>query len=181
MSVKRTVGIRQNREGRVTVASLGPFQQVLRFANLAGPGGDEDRVGQQFGPAARVGAQFGGIPQPLDGDRKPAPANGHLRGPSEQVCHVLIGFGRRRGQVPGAAHQHVLVESGEVAVGVAAVLRIGLVDDRGTNQRMTKSDLPQGIHHQKPRGDRGFDIAHDMPGPGRRPNAAVDAVECGPQ
>ena len=91
---------------------------------------------------------------------------------------MLIGFGRRRGQVPGPAHEYVFVESGEVAVGVSAVLRIGLVNDRDTNQRMTKSDFPQGIHHQKPRSDCGLDVAHHMPSPGRGPDAAVDAVEC---
>ena len=94
---------------------------------------------------------------------------------------MLIGFGGRRGQVPGVAHEYVLVESSEVAVGVAAVLGIGLMDDCGTNQRMAKSDLPQGIHHQKPPSDCGPDIAHHMPGSGRGPNAAVDAVECRPQ
>ena len=181
VGVKRTVGIRQNPLGRVAVADLGSFQQIFCFAHLAGPGGDEDRVSQHFGPAVSIGAQLGGTSEPLNGDHKPASANGHLRGPSEQVCDVLIGFGGRRGQVPGVAHEHVLVESGQVAVGIATILRIGLMDDCGTNQRMAKSDLPQGIHHQKPRGDRGFDVAHDMPGPGRGPDAAVDAVECRPQ
>ena len=177
MGVKGTVGIRQNRERRPTVAGFGTFEQILRPVNLAGSGGDKDRVGQQFSPAVRVGTQLGGTAQPLDGDRKPASANGHLRGPSEQVCDVLIGFGGRRGQVPGVAHQYVPIECGEVPVGVAAVLRIGLVDDRGTNQRMAKSNLPQGIDHQQPRGDCGLDIAHDIPSPGRGPDAAGDAVE----
>ena len=166
VGVKLPVGIRQDRERRVSRRGLGAFWD-LDPSGLTGPGGDEHRVGEQFGPTVRVRTQFGGPAQPLRADRKSASSDGQLRGPGQNLGHVLVGFKGCCGQMRGAADQHLVIESGEVSVGVAAFLGISLMNHRRSNQWMPKDDVPQRIDHQEARLDCGCDVAHHKPGPRR--------------
>ena len=181
VGVERAVGIREHRQCGVPFGGSCAVQQILCPAGPAGAGCDEDRVGEQFGPTVRIGAQFGSPAQPLDTDGKSASADGQLRGAGENVGDVPVGFDGRFGQMSGAPHQHLVIEPGEVSVRVAAFLGISLMNHRGANQWMTKDDLAQRIHHQKACLDRRCDVAHRKPGSRRGRDAALDAVQCRPQ
>ena len=148
VGVKRPVALRQDRQRRVLLAGCGGFEQILHPAGLVGPGGEEHGVGDHCGSPVRVGAQFGGPVQPLSGDGQATATNGHLGRLGKQVGHVLVRSGARLGQMGGPAHQHIVVETGEVAVCLAAGLRAGLMNDRGADQWMPENDVPHGIHHQ---------------------------------
>ena len=50
-----------------------------------------------------------------------------------------------------AAHQHIVIETGEDAVGIATFRWSGLMNDGGADQWMAKSKLPQWICYQKAR------------------------------
>ena len=147
----------------------------------AGAGGEVHRVGEQCGPPLWVGAEFGGPAHPLGGDSQTTPADRQLGCLGQQVGDFLVRPGGRGGQMGGAAHQHVFVECGEVTVSLAALLRAGLMDDCGANQRMTKLNLPQWIHYEQTRIDGGLDVAHHIPRTVRPHGVDGDAVEGGPQ
>ena len=150
VGVKPSVALGQDRQRLIALPGRSGFQQILHAAGLAGAGGDEHGIGDQRRPTVRVGAEFGGPAQPLHAHRKPSAADGQPRGGGEHLGHLLVGFGARLGQVGGPAHQHLAVESREVAVGVAAFLRISLVDDRRANQGVAKDDNPNGFATKRP-------------------------------
>ena len=143
--MKRPVTISQDRERRFPPVGADTVEKVPGLAEPPAPDPDQDRFRDQFLPAVRSDAQAGGSAQPLGGNPKPASTRGQSGGLGQQFGRVLVGFGGCRCQMVGTAHQFVLVERREVAMGVAAFLRTGVVNHRRTNQWMTKNQLPQGI------------------------------------